>query len=130
MHARVPQDVDLEDKLVYGLSPLRFGYLVVAALGIVSLWRVDAVPAGLRLLPCLVLATAAVLMAWGRWQGRSVDGWLVDVVIFARRNYRICVSWRPSRRRPESIVPLGAINSLGERVQGATVESLDLPRVA
>ena len=30
MRARVPQDVDLEDTLVLGLSPTRFGYLVIA----------------------------------------------------------------------------------------------------
>ena len=31
MRAHVPQDVDLEDKLIYGLTPVRFGYLVIAA---------------------------------------------------------------------------------------------------
>jgi len=129
MHARVPQDVDLEDKLVYGLSPLRFGYLVVAALCVVTLWRLEAMPAALRLLPCLVLGTAAVLLAWGRWHGRSVDGWLVDVAIFARRNYRLGLSWRADRRGPQALVPLEAINSLGERLQRASPDSLDPPRV-
>lgn len=130
MHARVPQDVDLEDKLIYGLSPLRFGYLVVAALGVVSVWRLEAVPSGLRLMPCLLLVAAAVLLAWGRWHGRSVDGWLVDFAVFARRNYCVGLSWHGHRPAREAFVPLGAINSVGERTLEAAAEPLDLPRVA
>lgn len=89
MRARVPQDVDLEDRLIYGLSPLRFGYLVIAVLGALSLWRVDAVPPALRALPCLLLAGGGAALAWGRWQGRGIDRWLVDLIVFARRNYRL-----------------------------------------
>lgn len=122
MHARVPQDVDLEDKLIYGLSPLRFGYLVIAALGILSLWRLEAVPVGLRLLPCLVVAGGAALLAWGRWRARPIDAWLLDLVVFVRRNYRLHVSWQPRRRR--SVVPLRAMNALGKpAARGATKAS-------
>ena len=32
MPARVPLDVDLEDKLIYGLTPMRLAYLVVSLL--------------------------------------------------------------------------------------------------
>ena len=112
MHARVPQDVDLEDKLIYGLSPLRFCYLVVAALGVLSLWRLEPVPAGLRLLPCFVIAAGAALLAWGRWRARPLDAWLLDLIVFARRNYRLHLSWEPRHR--QSVVPLRAMNTLGE----------------
>src|SRR5215510_2192830 len=97
MRARVPQDVDLEDRLIYGLSPLRFGYLVVGVLGALSLWRVEAVAPGLRALPCLALAGGTAAMAWGRWQGRGLDRWLVDLAVFVRRNYRVgrCRCARP-----------------------------------
>lgn len=130
MRARVPQDVDLEDKLVYGLSPLRFGYLVIAALGILSLWRLEAVPAGLRLPPCLLIAVVAGLMAWGRWRARPLDGWLVDLVVFVRRNYRLRPAWRSPPQRRRTIVPLGAINALGGQIRGDAAEALDLTRVA
>ena len=127
MRARVPQDVDLEDKLVYRLSPLRFGYLVIAALGVLSLWRLEAVPAGLRLLPCIVLAAGAALLAWGRWCGRPLDAWLLDLVVFTRRNHRLRLSWR--RRRRETVVPLGAINALGQRPQSDATAAVDLTQV-
>jgi len=128
MRARVPQDVDLEDKLVYGLSPLRFGYLVVTALGALSLWRLEAVPAGLRLLPCFMLGAGGALLAWGRWRGRPLDGWLLDLIVFARRNYRLGLSWRRQRRR--SVVPLGAINALGWRCQSDATAARDLTEAA
>jgi len=130
MRARVPQDVDLEDKLVYGLSPLRFGYLVVATLGVLSLWRLDAMPAGLRLLTCFVLASGAGVLAWGRWRARPLDAWLLDLVVFARRNYRLHLSWQP--RRWQSVVPLRAINALGRQRQskGDATAALDLTQAA
>jgi len=113
MRARVPQDVDLEDRLIYGLSPLRFGYLVIAALGSLSLWRVEAMPPWLRAVPCLLLVAAAAALAWGRWQGRSLDRWLVDLAVFAGRNFRLSLTGRPGRH--ELIVPLHAIAAIAPR---------------
>ena len=110
MRARVPQDVDLEDRLIYGLSPLRFGYLVIAALGALSLWRAEAVPPVLRAVPCLLLLGGGAALAWGRWQGRGLDCWLVDLAVFVRRNYRFgaarCV-------HPVALHAIGAIAAPG-----------------
>jgi hypothetical protein len=126
MPARVPQDVDLEDKLIYGLSPLRFGYLVMAVLGAVGLWRVAALPVWLRAIVCLLLTGGGAALAWGRWHGRPVDRWLVDAAVFVRRNRWFGIAWRPRlpsrRRRPPAleahepaIVRLAAINTLRGR---------------
>ena len=113
MRARVPQDVDLEDRLVYGLSPLRFGYLVIAVLAALSLWRVEAVPPWLRVLPCLALLSGAAALAWGRWQGRALDRWLVDLAVFGGRNYRLgTAAGRGHDGRP---VPLRAISEITVR---------------
>jgi len=38
MPARVLLDVDLEDKLLYGLTPMRLAHLVVSLLGGFALW--------------------------------------------------------------------------------------------
>ena len=38
MSARAPLDVDLEDKLLYGLTPIRLAYLLVSLLGGFALW--------------------------------------------------------------------------------------------
>lgn len=113
MRARVPQDVDLEDRLVYGLSPLRFGYLVIAVLAVLSLWRVEAVPPWLRVLPCLALLSGSAALAWGHWQGRPLDRWLVDLAVFAGRNYRLgAAAGREHRGRP---VPLRGISGITAR---------------
>lgn len=120
MNVRIPQDVDLEDKLVFGLSPTRFGYLVIAALASLSLWRLEPLPPELRAAACaLVLATGAS-MAWGRWRGRSLDSWLLDATVFVGRNYRVQVVVPPllarARRGVRAVevrtVSLAAINAL------------------
>jgi len=108
MNARVPQDVDLEDRLIYGLSPVRFGYLVIAVLGALTLWRLEAVSPWLRAVPCLLVLASGAALAWGRWRGRPVDRWLIDVSVYARRNHALQV--RPSRAVP---LPLRAISCIG-----------------
>ncbi len=108
MNARVPQDVDLEDRLIYGLSPVRFGYLVIAVLGALSLWRLDAVSPWLRAVPCLLLLAAGAGFAWGRWRGRPLDRWLIDLCVFARRNCTLQLH-RPRGAAP---LPLHAIRSI------------------
>jgi hypothetical protein len=125
MRASVPQDVDLEDRLVYGLTPVRFGYLVVAGLGAMSLWGLRWLPLAARLVPCFLLVLAGVVLAWGRWRGRPVDRLLVDIGIFLRRNYRIQLSGGP-RREPgrrssaerlteAAPISFAAINAMGRR---------------
>lgn len=109
MRARVPQDVDLEDKLIYGLSPQRFAYVVACSLGALSIWRLEQIATGLRVIPCLVLIAVGALLAWGRWQGRAADGWLVDLMVFARRNYRVRPCWG---RKDAPVVSLRAVNAL------------------
>ena len=113
MNARVPQDVDLEDRLIYGLSPIRFGYLVIAVLGTLSLWRLEALPPWLRAGPCLVVLAAGAVLAWGHWRGRAVDRWLLDVAVFVRRNYALGL--HPSQPRRGVAVPMRAIGSIAGR---------------
>jgi hypothetical protein len=141
MPARVPQDVDLEDKLIYGLSPVRFGYLVLAVLGALSLWRQEALPSALRLVACLMLAGAGATLAWGGWRGRPADHWLVDAAVFVGRNYRL---QRPRGARPRHraaarrpvptvVVSLSAVNALAEAPDptvDARGETSDLPPAA
>jgi hypothetical protein len=109
MNARVPQDVDLEDRLIYGLSPVRFGYLVIAVLGALTVWRLDSLSPWLRAVPCLLVLALGAGLAWGRWRGRALDRWLIDLCVYVRRNY--AVRLRPRRRRTVAL-PLGAISSI------------------
>ena len=62
MPTRVPLDVDLEDRLIYGLSPQRFGYAAVALLAAMAVWH--SLP-GLAGPPAAVGIGAAIVIASG-----------------------------------------------------------------
>jgi hypothetical protein len=113
MRARVPQDVDLEDKLLYGLTPVRFGYLVIAGLAAVMVWNLSALPILARAPGCLLLGGFGALVAWGRWRGRPIDRFLADAALYFCHNYRPTVWWwRRRKRRPLVPLTLVAINRL------------------
>jgi len=88
MRARVPQDVDLEDRLLFGLTATRFGELALAALAALAAWRL--VPWVGGCLAALLMVAGAVL-GWGRWRGRGVDHLAISIILFAVRNYRLDV---------------------------------------
>jgi hypothetical protein len=108
MNAKAPLDVDLEDKLLYGLTPIRLAYLVVALLAGFAIWSSPWAPSPLRLVAALTVVALGVAGAWGRWRGRAADAWVADISIFAVNTHR--VSWssrwpkrllrRPSRTQP------------------------------
>jgi hypothetical protein len=105
MSARAPLDVDLEDKLLYGLTPTRLGYVVVGLLVAFALWGSHWAPAPLRALASSVEIGFAAAAAWGHWRGRPVDGWAVDAVRFLAANRR--VSWHPRVARLLRFHPSG-----------------------
>ena len=102
MRARVPLDVDLEDRLLYGLTPIRLAYMVLAVLGALAVWSSGWLVAPVRgLLAAMVLLVGATL-AWGRWRGRAADGWLTDCVLFVVSTRRLSwVSRAPTRETAE-----------------------------
>jgi hypothetical protein len=97
MHARIPLDVDLEDKLIYGLTPTRLAYLVIALLAAFATWSERWAPTPVRASTALLIAALGAAAAWGRWRGRAIDGWTIDLVNYVVRNYRLTL--RVPRRR-------------------------------
>jgi hypothetical protein len=96
--ARVPLDVDLEDRLLYGLTPMRLVYLVVALLAGFVTWSGRWGPTPLRATAAILLVGIGIAAAWGRWRGRAADAWAVDIVTFVIATH--CLRWRsPWRRR-------------------------------
>jgi hypothetical protein len=89
MSARAPLDVDLEDKLLYGLTPMRLAYLLLSLLGGFALWSSPWSIRPVRAGACLALIGLGVAMAWGRWRARAIDRWLSDIAIFLMRRYRV-----------------------------------------
>jgi hypothetical protein len=91
MNAKAPLDVDLEDKLLYGLTPIRLAYLVVALLAGIAVWSSPWAPSPVRLVASLIVVALGAAGAWGRWQGRAADAWVADISIFLVNTHR--VSW-------------------------------------
>jgi hypothetical protein len=81
--------VDLEDKLIFGLTPLRFGYVLLAGLTAMAIWGQRWTPAPLRLVACLPILLLGGALGWGRWRGRGSDQWLVDAAAFLLANHSI-----------------------------------------
>ena len=92
MSARVPLDVDLEDKLLYGLTPTRLVYLVVSLLAAFALWSGHWAMAPVRGAAAAALIAIGAIAAWGRWRARPVDRWVSDLALFVLATYR--VRWR------------------------------------
>ena len=102
MRARVPLDVDLEDRLLYGLTPIRLAYMVLAVLGALALWSSSWFVAPARGLAAAVVLLAGAALAWGRWRGRPADGWLTDCATFVLSTRRLSWEGRAApRETPE-----------------------------
>ncbi|GAC1669542.1 MAG: hypothetical protein PVS3B2_10200 [Candidatus Dormibacteraceae bacterium] len=96
MPARVPLDVDLEDRLLYGLTPIRLAYLVVALVSGFALWSTPWAPTAARAGAALLTFGIGAVAAWGRWQGRSADLWFIDIALYAFRSRHVTRNtWRP-----------------------------------
>ena len=100
--ARIPLDVDLEDKLLYGLTPAKLAYLAIALLAAFSIWSTHWSPVPLRAGCALTVAGLGVSAAWGRWRGRALDSWVIDCAAFLVATYQF--KWKAprmlSRMRP------------------------------
>ncbi len=119
MPAQIPLDIDLEDRLIYGLTPVRFGYMVVAALGALAAWSAQSLALYLRGPMAAICLLAGAATAWGRFGGRPLDGWLADLTRFVLANYRLRIrsprkflrsrrqarAGRPQERRPACSSP-------------------------
>ena len=105
MPARVPLDVDLEDRLLYGLTPIRLAYAVGALLAAFALWSSQWGPGVLRGAAAMLIIGIGALVSWGRWRGTPADAWVVNLVLFSARSHRLI--WTgprvgTSRRRASS----------------------------
>ena len=93
----MPLDVDLEDRLLYGLTPTRLAYMVVAILAGFSLWSSSWAPVPVRGLASLACIGMGAALSWGNWRGRAADAWIVDLFLFVARTRRL--AWNLSGLR-------------------------------
>jgi hypothetical protein len=101
MRARIPAGIDLEDRLLYGLSPARLGYVAGLAVLASWCWR-QPVWWPLRIAAAIAILAAAVAVGWLRHDGRHLDAWAEDVIRHVIARYRVVIYWdgvrRPLRR--------------------------------
>lgn len=97
MRARIPAGIDLEDRLLYGLSPARLGYVVGLAVLASWCWR-QPVWSPLRFVAAIVLLAAAGAAGWMRHEGRHLDAWAEDIGRHLVARYRVVVEWEELRR--------------------------------
>ena len=107
MSARAPLDVDLEDKLIYGLTPIRLTYFVAGLLAAYALWSSHWAPGVVRGLIAVLTVCIAAAAAWGKWRNRPFDAWAVDAMRFVVANHEVVWSARlriaPAFRRVEVV---------------------------
>ena len=109
MRARAPLDVDLEDKLLYGLTPMRLAYLVGGLVAGFGLWSSPWAPSPVRAFACVAVVAVGAIAAWGRWRGRAVDGWAADLFLFVISTRRLVLDQRyfqRLRRRSAGAAPV------------------------
>jgi hypothetical protein len=107
-------DVDLEDKLLYGLTPMRLAYLVVALVAGFGLWSSQWAPSPVRVFACSAVVATGAVAAWGRWRGRAVDGWVADLFLFVISAHRLVLDrgWHQRFRRRTAtpvVLPRGPV---------------------
>jgi hypothetical protein len=106
MPARAPLDVDLEDRLLYGLTPARLAYMVIAVLTGLALWSSSWSPLPVRAVGAAACVGIGAVASWGSWRGRAADAWVVDLVLFAVRTHRLVWNRTLSRalaRKPRMV---------------------------
>lgn len=97
MRARIPAGIDLEDRLLYGLSPARLGYVAAFAVLASWCWR-QPVWGPVRVAAAIALLAAAVTVGWVRHDGRHLDAWAEDLARHAVARYRVVIEWAELRR--------------------------------
>ena len=90
MKARIPAGIDLEDRLLYGLSPARLGYVVTLLVVAAWFWR-QPLWGPLRWLPGLLFVGLAAAAGWLQHDGRHLDAWVQDIARHLLSRYRLHV---------------------------------------
>jgi hypothetical protein len=102
----IPTHLDVEEKVLPGLTVRQAAYLLIGATGAFVVWQQwVGPPAGLRLGLATVCLAVAAALALGRRHGRGLDEWLFVVLRYATVRRRSV--WRPPEpdacaRRPDA----------------------------
>ena len=97
-HHEVPTHLDVEDKVLYGLTVRQFLYLLVGSSASYALWDQAAfVGDGPRVVGVGVCIGISLAFALVRPAGRALEEWLVAGLLFAASPRR--ATWQPVEPR-------------------------------
>jgi hypothetical protein len=102
----VPTHLDVEDRVLFGLSVRQFLYILVGSSASYTLWdQLASLTEPLRI--GLVLASAAVTLAFAllRLSERPLEEWLVAALVYAASPR--CATWQPREPDPYDWHPPG-----------------------
>lgn len=88
MHAEVPQPISTVPSRWAGFTASQLGWLAVGAMLPYLGGRVG-LPAPAEAGFAIPWAATAVAMAFGRWQGRGLDAFLADALLFRLQHHRL-----------------------------------------
>ena len=110
----IPTHLDVEDKLLFGLTARQFLYVLMGASTAYALWeQLVTAPAALRIGVPIVCMLVAVAMALLRPFGRPLEEWLVASLIYSGRPRRATwgtrepalSDWRPASAAWHELAP-------------------------
>jgi hypothetical protein len=103
----IPTHLDVEDKLLFGLTMRQFLYIVVGSSIAYGLWeRTASAPDALRLSATAVCVIVAIALALVRPFGRPLEEWLLAAGLYMSLPRR--ASWRPNEPEAADWRPAGA----------------------
>ncbi|MCA1646185.1 MAG: PrgI family protein [Chloroflexi bacterium] len=105
-HHEVPTHLDVEDKVVFGLTVRQFLYLLVGSSASYALWdQAAALGDALRLAGVSACIATTLAFALLRPAGRALEEWLVAGCVFAASPRRTV--WQPVEPVPDEWRPAG-----------------------
>jgi hypothetical protein len=117
----IPTHLDVEDKLLFGLTARQFLYLVVGCSLAYGVWQQPALAEGLRLGLAVACAAGAAVVALVRPLGRPLEEWVVAGLFYAASPRQS--TWQPREPRlTEWRLPDGGWQELSPQFELAWAE--------
>ena len=120
-HHEIPTHLDVEDKLLFGLTARQFLYLVVGCSLAYGAWQQPALADGVRIGLALACAACAAAVALVRPLGRPLEEWLVAGLFYAASPRQS--TWQPREPHPSDWrLPSGGWQELSAELELAWAE--------
>ncbi|MGI9148534.1 MAG: PrgI family protein [Chloroflexota bacterium] len=106
-HHEVPTHLDVEDRVLFGLTVRQFLYLLVGSSASYAVWDQTLWLADTLRAVCVVVCLATTLaFALVRPDGRSLEEWAVAALMYVAVPRRAV--WQPAEPRPAEWLPAAA----------------------